>query len=82
MVWTPGNSTLGDSERTRVGLVAGRRVGKAVVRNRVKRRLRAAWASIDPVPGGDYVIVATRQVAEAPFSKVVGWLRTALGQRN
>lgn len=61
--------------------MASRRVGKAVMRNSVKRRLRAALTEVDPIAGRDYVIVATRQVAEAPFLKVVGWLRTALGQR-
>ncbi len=61
--------------------MASRRVGKAVVRNRVKRRLRAALVEVDPVSGGDYVIVASRQVAEASFLKIVGWLTDALGQR-
>lgn len=74
-------SAPSDPGQVRIGLVANRRVGKAVVRNRVRRRLRAALAEIDPVSGHDYVIVATRQVAEAPFPKVVGWLRTALGRR-
>lgn len=76
VVWAPS-----EPDRIRVGLVAGRRVGKAVMRNRVKRRLRAALSEIDLVSGRDYVIVATRRVAEAPFLKVVEWLRTALGQR-
>lgn len=70
----------GATGRVRVGLVVGRRVGKAVVRNRVKRRLRAALADIGPAPGHDYVIVAARPVAEAPFPKVVGWLKAALGR--
>ena len=70
----------GAGDRVRVGLVVGRRVGKAVTRNRVKRRLRAALAEIGPAPGHDYVIVGTRQVAEAPFPKVVGWLGAAFGR--
>lgn len=60
--------------------MASRRVGTAVVRNRVKRRLRAALAGIQPAEGRDYVIVATRQVAEAPFRVLVGWLETGLGE--
>ena len=70
----------GAGDRARIGLVVGRRVGKAVVRNRVKRRLRAALAEIGPAPGHDYVIVAVRAVAEAPFPKVVGWLKAALAR--
>ncbi|MCE2526213.1 MAG: ribonuclease P protein component [Actinomycetia bacterium] len=76
VLWAPGHP-----DEVRVGLVASRRVGKAVVRNRVKRRLRAALMEIDPASGRDYVIVAGRQVAEAPFLTVVGWLRATLGQR-
>lgn len=71
----------GRPDEVRIGLVASRRVGKAVVRNRVKRRLRAALAEMDPLSGGDYVVVASRRVAEVPFAKVVGWLGTALRRR-
>lgn len=75
-------STAGRPDQVRIGLVASRRIGKAVVRNRAKRRLRAALAEIEPVSGRDYIVVATRQVAEAPFLKVVGWLKAALGQQE
>ncbi len=66
------------TNRIGVGLVAGRRVGTAVVRNRAKRRLRSALTEVGLPPGRDYVIVATRQVAEAPFRTLVEWLRGAL----
>lgn len=75
-------SAAGQPDQVRIGLVASRRIGKAVVRNRAKRRLRAALAEIEPASGRDYVVVATRQVAEAPFLKVVEWLKAALGQRR
>ncbi len=71
----------GEPDRVRIGLVAGRKVGKAVVRNRVKRRLRAALTELDGVSGGDYVIVATGQVAQATFPTLLGWLRSGLGGR-
>ena len=60
--------------------MASRRVGTAVVRNRVKRRLRSALAMIQPAKGRDYVIVATRQVAGVPFPVLVEWLETGLGE--
>lgn len=66
------------ADRTGIGLVAGRRVGTAVVRNRAKRRLRAALAEVGLPPGRDFVIVASRQVAEVPFRTVVEWLGAAL----
>jgi ribonuclease P protein component len=61
--------------RSRLGLVVGRKVGNAVVRNRVKRRLRAAFrlekARI-PVPL-DLVAVASPEHGEgslADYQKV------------
>lgn len=52
---------------TRVGFSVGRRVGVAVARNRVKRRLREVmrrkWAEI--VPGYDLVITARPGAADA-----------------
>lgn len=49
-----------DADGPRLGVSAGRRVGGAVVRNRVKRSLREAfWALGDKVPDQhDYVVVA------------------------
>lgn len=63
-------------EGTRFGFVVGRRVGGAVVRNRVKRRLReAVRRHLEEVPGGwDVVLIARPPVASAPFADVEGAL--------
>ncbi len=57
----------GDGE-PRVAVVAGRRVGSAVARNRAKRRLRAAAAATNPPRGRDAVLVARPSSVSAPFA--------------
>lgn len=65
----------------RVGFTASRKVGGAVVRNRAKRRLRAAAARILPGVGRlgtDYVLIARAATAARPFAALLGDLETAL----
>lgn len=47
-----------DLDAARVGYSVGKQVGGAVVRNRVRRRLRAIVRSLDWTPGVDAVFVA------------------------
>jgi ribonuclease P protein component len=60
----------------RVGLAIPRAVGTAVVRNRLKRQLRAVWAEVcDDAPAGrDYVLVARPGLAEPAESRGHEWL--------
>jgi ribonuclease P protein component len=70
-----------DSAALRVGFTASRKVGGAVVRNRAKRRLRAAAAAVLPLcglPGTDYVLVARRDTATRPFESLKSDLAQAL----
>ncbi|MFT4298269.1 MAG: ribonuclease P protein component [Aeromicrobium sp.] len=47
----------GDNQ-TRVGLIVGKKVGPAVVRNRVKRRIRhAVRAEFSSIPAGSRVVI-------------------------
>lgn len=71
-----------DHPVTRVGLVVNRRVGNAVLRNRVKRRLRAALRSVDLGQGHDHVVIATPAVATADFGTLVRWLEIGCGHRE
>ena len=61
----------------RVGFVAGRRVGNAVVRNRAKRRLREAMARVALRDGMTYVVHAQPGIDEASFDQLVRWLSAA-----
>lgn len=47
----------------KVAFVAGRRVGGAVVRNRARRVLRAAWQQLAPRAGGDQDVVLVARAA-------------------
>ena len=52
-------SRLDTTQRARVGYAIPRTVGTAVVRNRIKRRLRAVLTELDTefgLPGGDHLI--------------------------
>ena len=66
------------------GLIVTRKMGKAVVRNRIKRRLRAAvqqlWQT-EPLllnPAWQASLVARKSCFDAPFPELVTELSTAL----
>lgn len=63
----------GDGAAPRYGLTVTRKVGNAVVRNRIRRRLREAvrtGAGADMAAGFDYVIVARGDIIGAPFEAI------------
>ncbi|HZS84297.1 MAG TPA: ribonuclease P protein component [Stellaceae bacterium] len=65
----------------RLGFTASRKVGIAVLRNRARRRLRAAAAEVMPrhaAPGHDYVLIARAATPSRPYSALVEDLCTAL----
>lgn len=61
----------GDNAAPRVGYTVTKKVGNAVVRNRIRRRLKEAvrtHGADDMVPGNDYVIVGRDDALAAPFA--------------
>jgi ribonuclease P protein component len=69
-----------DLEETRFGFSTGRKLGGAVVRNRVRRRLREALRVMAPSfqPGWDVLIIARPPVIGADFGTVAGTLQNLL----
>lgn len=65
----------------RVGFTASRKVGNAVIRNRARRRLRAAAAQLLPLlgrGGHDYVLVARGATVARPFAALLADITRAL----
>lgn len=56
----------------RVGITAGKKLGHAVVRNRIRRRLREIYRIHEDrfVPGWDIVVVARSRCIDADFRKL------------
>ena len=56
----------------RVGITTGKKLGKAVVRNRVRRRLREVYRLNEErfCPGWDIVVVARSRCITASFDKL------------
>ena len=74
-------SRLQNDRHIGIGFTATRKLGNAVTRNRVKRRLRAAAGALLPVhgrPGIDYVFIATPQTARVSWQQLLDDVETAL----
>jgi ribonuclease P protein component len=64
--------------QTNVAFAITRKVGGAVVRNRIRRRLRAATRQLGPrLAPGAYLISAGAEAASAPYDVLVACLDTA-----
>lgn len=68
----------------RVAIVVSRKVGKAVVRNRVRRRLREALLALlrdgGLKPSFDVLVVTKPSAAQAPYAELKASLKTALAR--
>jgi ribonuclease P protein component len=71
----------GDGDAIRIGFTATRKLGGAVVRNRARRRLRAAAQAVLPVAGVggyDYVLVARAGTLTRSWPLLLDDLRKAI----
>ena len=61
-----------NTETNRVGITVSKKLGKAVVRNRIRRRLREVYRLSENrfAPGWDIVVVARSRCLTASFEKL------------
>jgi len=67
----------------RLGLTVSKKVGNAVVRNRMKRRFRELARAILPeagIAGADHVLIGRQSGIERPFSDLASELNRALAK--
>lgn len=63
----------------RAGVVVGRNVGGAVVRSRVKRRLREVLrARLEELPDGSLTVIRALPGADVPYTQIETWVGSAL----
>ena len=60
-------------DANRVGITVGKKLGKAHIRNRTRRRIREVYRLNEEKfqPGWDIVVVARSKAVEAPFDKLM-----------
>lgn len=60
------------TDYNRVGITVGKKLGHAVVRNRIRRRLREVYRLHEDafIPGWDIVVVARSRAISASFSQL------------
>jgi ribonuclease P protein component len=71
----------GEDAPPRFGFTVTKKVGRAVERNRIRRRLKEALRLLPDLPArksSDYVIVARRDALSAPFSTLQAELSRAI----
>ncbi|WP_180381267.1 ribonuclease P protein component [Campylobacter devanensis] len=68
-----------ESDTSRFAAIASKKIGKAVVRNRVKRLFRAAFSTLSSeLKDGIYIFIAKSGADRVPFDKICKSFRWAL----
>ena len=79
--WRRENDDDSKTAAARVGFTVSRKVGGSVVRNRARRKLRAAAGAVLPdhaAPGHDYVLIGRAATPGRPYQALLKDLETAM----
>jgi ribonuclease P protein component len=80
LTWLP---SAADDTARRAAFAVGRNLGGAVVRNRIRRRLRSALRTLldsDALPAGTYLVGGSPRLATMAWSTLLSDLRAAVQQ--
>lgn len=78
---TPSLNKTTEDEVCHIGFTTTKKLGKAVVRNRIRRRLRAAVRQVFPeraMRDFDYVVIGRYSTLSCPFKTLTGDLKWGL----
>jgi len=67
---------------SRLGIAATKKIGGATIRNRAKRRTREVFRTMTSPDGLDMVVVARRELIDAPWSDLREEFRALLGRQR
>lgn len=69
-----------DQEPVRLGVVVSKRLGKACVRNKVRRRVKEAFRHMLPLiePRGEFVFIARRRAAMCTYQDLLDSVKDLL----
>ncbi len=79
VIFLPGAAPSARLGSARLGIVASRKLGDSVRRNRAKRLIREVFRHLEPLPaaGLDIVVIPRRELFNAPFIDIERDFRTA-----
>ena len=72
------NARPNQTQVSRFGFTVSKRLGNAVVRNRIRRRLKSAASEIDVKCGWDLVLIARQRAQDADYHALKRSLRRLL----
>ena len=74
-----------ESPDMRIGITVSKKVGNAVIRNRMKRRFRALARAVLPesgIAGADHVLIGRQSGIERPYAELKAELAKACAKLN